>query len=198
MSSGVSRKLVSLSKLRCRSIPSNENKWISLTNSTGRAAELSIDRRLLYLCAEELDKRITKAISVSYYLSCRCLVYARLSLLDNAYSLNTSGKSHQNSKGHNYFYSSHWKVSRRAITHKRSWNIFRRMSFVLRRSECLDQPVTVKGPEIWSLINSLRPYSRFSRPEPLIFISSSSLIVLTRLWGPRSRPTTSQKIWYCR
>lgn len=94
MSSGVSRKLVSLSKPRCRSFPTNENKWISLTNSTGRPAELSIDRRLLYLCAEELDKRITKAISVSYYLSCRCLAYALLSLLANAYSLNTSGKSH--------------------------------------------------------------------------------------------------------
>jgi hypothetical protein len=40
----------------------------------------------------------------------------------------------------------------------------------------------------------LRPYSRFSRPKPLLFISSSSSIVLTRLSGPRSRPTT-QKIW---
>jgi hypothetical protein len=39
------------------------------------------------------------------------------------------------------------------------------------------------------------PYSRFSVPEPLLFHSSSSLIVLTRLSGPRSRPTTSQKIW---
>jgi hypothetical protein len=28
---------------------------------------------------------------------------------------------------------------------------------------------------------SLRPYSRFSRPEPLLFLSSSSSIVLTRL-----------------
>jgi hypothetical protein len=40
----------------------------------------------------------------------------------------------------------------------------------------------------------LQPYSRFSRPEPLLFLSSSSSIVLTRLGGPRSRPTTSQKI----
>jgi hypothetical protein len=38
---------------------------------------------------------------------------------------------------------------------------------------------------------SLRPYSRLSRPEPLPFLSSSSSIVLTRLSGPRSRPTTS-------
>jgi hypothetical protein len=41
----------------------------------------------------------------------------------------------------------------------------------------------------------LRPYSRFSRPEPLLFLSSSSSIVLTRLSGPHYRPTTSQKIW---
>jgi hypothetical protein len=32
-------------------------------------------------------------------------------------------------------------------------------------------------------------------PEPLLFHSSSSSINLTRLSGPRSRPTTSQKIW---
>jgi hypothetical protein len=38
---------------------------------------------------------------------------------------------------------------------------------------------------------SLRPYSRLSRPEPLLFLPSSSSVVLTRLSGPRSRPTTS-------
>jgi hypothetical protein len=38
------------------------------------------------------------------------------------------------------------------------------------------------------------PYSRFSRPEPLIFLPSSSSIVLTRLSGPRSRPNTSHKV----
>jgi hypothetical protein len=31
---------------------------------------------------------------------------------------------------------------------------------------------------------SLRPYSRFSRQEPLLFYSSSSSVVLTRLSGP--------------
>jgi hypothetical protein len=41
----------------------------------------------------------------------------------------------------------------------------------------------------------LRPYSRLSRPEPLLFLPSSSSVVLTKLSGPRSRPTTSQKIW---
>jgi hypothetical protein len=42
---------------------------------------------------------------------------------------------------------------------------------------------------------SLRPYSRHSRPEPLLFLLSISWIVLTRLSGPSTRPTTSQKIW---
>jgi hypothetical protein len=32
---------------------------------------------------------------------------------------------------------------------------------------------------------SLRPYFRISRPEPLLFLSSSSSVVLTRLSGPR-------------
>jgi hypothetical protein len=37
-------------------------------------------------------------------------------------------------------------------------------------------------------------YSRLSRPEPLLFLSSSSSIVLMRLSGLRSRPSTFQKI----
>jgi hypothetical protein len=41
----------------------------------------------------------------------------------------------------------------------------------------------------------LRPYSRLSRPEQLLFLSSSSSIELKRLSGPRSGPTTSQEIW---
>jgi hypothetical protein len=41
---------------------------------------------------------------------------------------------------------------------------------------------------------SLLPYSRFSRPEPLLFLSSRSSVVLTRPSGPRSRPSTSQKV----
>jgi hypothetical protein len=41
---------------------------------------------------------------------------------------------------------------------------------------------------------ALWPYSRFSRHDALLFLPSSSSIVLTRLSGPRSRPTTSQKI----
>jgi hypothetical protein len=42
------------------------------------------------------------------------------------------------------------------------------------------------------------PLFRFSRPEPLLFFPSNSSVVLTRLSGPRSRPTTSQKIWWRR
>jgi hypothetical protein len=42
---------------------------------------------------------------------------------------------------------------------------------------------------------NLLPYSRFCRPLPLLFLSSSSSVVLTRLSGLRSRPTASQKIW---
>jgi hypothetical protein len=35
----------------------------------------------------------------------------------------------------------------------------------------------------------------FLYPEPLLFHSSSSSVILMRLSGPSSRPTTSQKIW---
>jgi hypothetical protein len=45
---------------------------------------------------------------------------------------------------------------------------------------------------------SLLPYSRISRPEPLLFLPSSSSVVLTRLSGPLSRSTTSQKVLYRR
>jgi hypothetical protein len=39
------------------------------------------------------------------------------------------------------------------------------------------------------------PYSRIPRLELLLFLPSSSSIVLTRLSGPRSQTTTFQKIW---
>jgi hypothetical protein len=42
---------------------------------------------------------------------------------------------------------------------------------------------------------SLRPHSRFSKLEPLLFLPSSSLIVITMLSGPSPRPTISQQIW---
>jgi hypothetical protein len=44
----------------------------------------------------------------------------------------------------------------------------------------------------WNVASVTDPYSHilgFSRPEPLLFLPSSSSIVLTRLSGPRSRPT---------
>jgi hypothetical protein len=45
--------------------------------------------------------------------------------------------------------------------------------------------------------NAADPYGRNlgSGPGPLFFLSSSSSIVLTRLSGPSSRPTTSEKMW---
>jgi hypothetical protein len=43
-----------------------------------------------------------------------------------------------------------------------------------------------------------RRLSRFYRPKPLLFHSSRSLIILTRLSGPRSSPSTVEKIWQLR
>jgi hypothetical protein len=50
-----------------------------------------------------------------------------------------------------------------------------------------------RGCCVVSATNHNGRYFRFSRPEPLLFHSSSSSIIFTRLSGPRSRPTTSQK-----
>jgi hypothetical protein len=62
---------------------------------------------------------------------------------------------------------------------------------VCQRSHCqLLRIVCVAWSALW-----IWPYSRFSRPEPLLFLPSSSLIVLMGLSGSRSRPTTSQKNW---
>jgi hypothetical protein len=47
-------------------------------------------------------------------------------------------------------------------------------------------------------VTNLRVLSRLSRPDPLLFPSSSSSIVLTRLSGSRSRPSTSHNIWWRR
>jgi hypothetical protein len=52
-----------------------------------------------------------------------------------------------------------------------------------------------RGCHVVGVTDPLRPYSRLPKPEPLLFLSSSSSVVLTRLSGPRSRPTTSQKMW---
>jgi hypothetical protein len=50
-----------------------------------------------------------------------------------------------------------------------------------------------RGSHVVSVTDSLRPYSRFSRPEPQFFFSNNFSIVLTKLDGRRSGPTTSQK-----
>jgi hypothetical protein len=42
---------------------------------------------------------------------------------------------------------------------------------------------------------SARPLITVPRPESLLLLSSNSSFILTRLSGPRSRPTTTQKIW---
>jgi hypothetical protein len=60
-----------------------------------------------------------------------------------------------------------------------------------RRSYCelsADKPCHV--------VSVTDPYGRFSRPEPLLFLPSSSSFDLTRLRGPRSRPSTSQIICF--
>jgi hypothetical protein len=40
------------------------------------------------------------------------------------------------------------------------------------------------------VVSVTNPYSRLSRPKPLLFLPSSSSVVLMRLSGPGSRPTT--------
>jgi hypothetical protein len=52
-----------------------------------------------------------------------------------------------------------------------------------------------RGCNVVSVTDPLRPYSRLSRQEPLLFLSRNSSVGLTRLSGPSSRPTASQKIW---
>jgi hypothetical protein len=74
-------------------------------------------------------------------------------------------------------------------------NYTNRATAACRRSKC--QYLRIEGAK-WSsgrLDGSLWPYSRLSRPETLFFLPSSSSIVLTRLSGNLSIPTTSEKIW---
>jgi hypothetical protein len=66
---------------------------------------------------------------------------------------------------------------------------------VARLSAKLVPPSVDRGCHV---VNVTHPYGRnlvFFRLELLLFIPSSSSVVLTRLSGPRSRPTTSQKTW---
>jgi hypothetical protein len=61
-----------------------------------------------------------------------------------------------------------------------------RSNAACRRSYC--QRLRIKGCRLVNAADPLQPQSLFSRPEPLLFLSSSSLFVLTSLIGPRSRP----------
>jgi hypothetical protein len=70
-----------------------------------------------------------------------------------------------------------------------------RMLSTCARETNLDGLLRIQGCRVVSAADPLEPYSRFSRPEPLLFLPSSSSVVLMRLSGPLSRPTTSQKIW---
>jgi hypothetical protein len=53
----------------------------------------------------------------------------------------------------------------------------------------MEQPPRVGEVSVNFCDGSPWPYSRICRLEPLLFLSSSSSIVLTRLSGPRTRPT---------
>jgi hypothetical protein len=64
-----------------------------------------------------------------------------------------------------------------------------------RLSAKLVQTFADRGCHVVSVTDPIRQYFRFSRPEPLLFLPSSSSVVLTSLSGPRSRPATSQEIW---
>jgi hypothetical protein len=61
------------------------------------------------------------------------------------------------------------------------------LAWVRRLSAKLVPTFVDRGPSRSQHNGSLRPYSRISRPEPLLFLPSSSLIVLTRPSGPRYR-----------
>jgi hypothetical protein len=55
-----------------------------------------------------------------------------------------------------------------------------------------------RGCCVVSAMDSHGRESRFSRPEPLLFLPSSSSFVLMHMSGARSRPAVSQRIWKCR
>jgi hypothetical protein len=66
------------------------------------------------------------------------------------------------------------------------------VAWVHERTIPIESPPLVGdvSPKFWGKVTrgqrdgSLRPYSRISRPEPLLFLLSSSSIALTRLRGP--------------
>jgi hypothetical protein len=72
-------------------------------------------------------------------------------------------------------------------------NYTERATAACRRSQC--QHLWIEGVA-WTVQRIPTAVNLdFLDPEQLLFHSSSSSVILTRLSGPRSRPTTSQKIW---
>jgi hypothetical protein len=63
-----------------------------------------------------------------------------------------------------------------------------RATAACRQSDC--QLFADRGCYVVSVTDPYGPYSRFSRQEPLLFYEVAPQFVLTRLSGPRSRPTT--------
>jgi hypothetical protein len=66
-----------------------------------------------------------------------------------------------------------------------------RATAACRRSDC--QLLRIEGAMFLPAWRIPTAVISISRPEPLLFISSSSSVIFTRLSGPHSRPTTSQK-----
>jgi hypothetical protein len=64
----------------------------------------------------------------------------------------------------------------------------------LLADEVSDNFLRIEGVA-WSALRIPTAVFSVFRPKPLLFLPSSSLVVLTRLSRPRSRPPTSQKIW---
>jgi hypothetical protein len=84
-----------------------------------------------------------------------------------------------------------------SATDKTPWPLVRKQTIPTERPPFVGQV----SANFWGwcrVVSATDPpghYFRFPRPEPLLFHWSSSSIILTRLSGPRSRPTNSQKIW---
>jgi hypothetical protein len=74
----------------------------------------------------------------------------------------------------------------------RGWdsNIFRHSAHRWQQGCQAYAPATLSAQQILPAVNLY-----FLDPGRLLFHSSSSSVILTGLSGPRSRPTTSQKIW---
>jgi hypothetical protein len=80
---------------------------------------------------------------------------------------------------------------------KTPWPVVRKRTIPTEWPPLVDEVSAKFADRICRVVRATDPhgrYSRFSRPEPLCPWNGSS-ITLMRLSGPRSRPTTSQKIF---